>query len=279
MEHDFWLEIIASKYQCPKGHALLELTEELLSYLALPDPELRDTFAYDIMARWILVYGYYTPQDLRAMMDWLLPRMAYGLGERDTDSVFLRSYAALVLSLIAYRDNQINFMTQVEMLTLADRARHYLLAEQDLRAYVPGKGWANACAHTADLLKFIARSGHLDKPDLMRLLDAVADKLLTNTDCMHQHDEDDRLAHVVLAVLRRDMLGLFDLTDWLRRFTLWKSGQERPDDFDSAWHVVYQNSKHFLRSVYLQMQLAPRLPADVEDFEPELLAALRLFSL
>jgi hypothetical protein len=54
---------------------------------------------------------------------------------------------------------------------------HYLAAEQDIREYAADRGWMHSAAHTADLLKFLGRSRHLDVAGQARLLNAVAQKL------------------------------------------------------------------------------------------------------
>lgn len=279
-DHHFWQTIIDNGYVLPEDHSLVDLTLELMSYLGAPDSALRDTFGYNILARWIIIYGYYTPEEMRAMIEWLSPRMIETLGDYDSDTVFLRSYCALILSLIAYRDNQIGFLSQAETRTLLDKARHYLVTERDLRAYIPEKGWANSCAHTAELLKFLARSGQLDSADLLRLMDTIADKLTTDTQYIFNHDEDERLAQVVMSVLRRDSLNMFELTAWVNRFKDWKQGQVKlNDDFNPSYHAIYQNIKNFLRSLYCQMQLAASIPIEAQDFEIELREILRIFSL
>lgn len=281
MEREFWHHIIENRYALPDNHSLVDLTIELLEYLASPDPELRDTFAYDILARWIILYGYYDPDELRAMIEWLVPRLAEGLGEQNSDSVFVRSYAALILSLIIYRDNQTSFLSAAEVRSVLNHARYYFVTEQDLRAYVPGKGWANACGHTADLLKFLARSSLLEAQDLMRLLDAIADRLTTGSSCViFSHDEDDRLAQAALSAIRRDSLTMYELTDWLSRFHDWKASQPKTSsEYNAAYHATYQNIRNFVRSLYAYMQLSPHLNSEADDLLPELLATIRVFSL
>ncbi len=279
MEKAFWQSIVENNYALPEGHDLVDLTNELLGYLGSTDFELRDSFAYSILARWMLIYGHYNADGLREIMEWLIPNMSEGLGEQDTDSVFLRSYSTLVLSLIMYRDNQMNFLTESEARSLLDKARHYLVAEQDLRGYVPDKGWANACAHTADLLKFLARTGHLEMSDLQRLLDAITDKLTTDTTHLYVHDEDDRLAQATMAVLRRDVITVIELSAWLKRFQDWKTIQPAYADFNPAYHATYQNIKNYLRSLYCQIRSATHVPMEAIDFQPELLRAIQVFSL
>ena len=283
MERSFWREVIDNRYRLPEGYtleeSLEELTVELVGYLSSTDPELRDSFAYNVLARWIIIYGHYNSNELRTMIEWLLPGLGTGLGEQNTDTVFLRSYAALILSLIAYRDVQTNFLEDAEVRSLLDRARHYLLAEQDLRGYVPEKGWANACGNCADLLKYLARNPLLEVPDLTRILDSISDKLTSTTSVVHQHDEDDRLAQVVLSVLRRDMMTVYELTNWLNRFLDWKNSQGDTQVFNEVYQITYHNIKGFLRSLFCYMEAASQLPVEADDFIPELLGAIRVFSL
>jgi hypothetical protein len=279
MERAFWRGIIEDRYTLPEGYALVELTIELLEYLQSTDAELRDAFGYNILARWIIIFGHYSREELRVMIEWLTPKLNEGIGEQNTDTVFLRSYSALVLSLVIYRDNQTSFLTQEEARTILDCARQYLLSERDVRAYVPGKGWANACSHTADLLKFLARCRHLEGADLTRIMDTIANKLTLDLH-IYAHDEDDRLAQVVLSVLRRDLLSLEELSAWLRRFREWKLAHApSPNDFNPAHHATFQNIRNFLRALYAQMQLATYLSADLEAFQADVLTAVRSFSL
>jgi carboxypeptidase C (cathepsin A) len=53
----------------------------------------------------------------------------------------------------------------------------YLRDERDLRGLEPRVGWIHATAHTADLLKFLARDGRLRPADQARLLDAAWAKM------------------------------------------------------------------------------------------------------
>lgn len=280
MERDFWRDIIKNNYQLPKGHSVLDLTVELLQYLPSDDLELRDIFAYGILARWIIIYGYHSVEDLRAMISWLTPIMLEWLGEQDTDSVFGRSYAALILSLIVYRDQKLNFLEEAEARNLLDKARHYLVAERDLRAYVPDKGWANACGNTCDLLRFLAWNRHMNNADLRRLLDSIGDKLLAENNVFFVHEEDDRLAQVVSTILRRNLIKPSELVEWLARFTDWRNGEfKNTEGYNPFLHAVHHNTRNFLRALYCQLRLLPMLSDEVKDFEDELLMTLKGYGL
>src|SRR4029453_8445940 len=107
----------------------------------------------------------------------------------------------------------------------------YLLRERDLRSWVPGPGWANAIGHAADLFMMLARSPHLGATELQRILEAIADRLLTPAPVVFVHHEDERLAYAVLNVLRRNLIDRSRLVAWLDRFTA-APGQE-------SWRSAY----------------------------------------
>ena len=86
---------------------------------------------------------------------------------------------------LLYCDVQAAFLTGEEFLRIKVAAMEYLAAEQDLRGYVPGKGWAHSVAHTADLLAWLARSPHANDDDLADMLDAISRKLLAFLAALH----------------------------------------------------------------------------------------------
>ena len=59
-----------------------------------------------------------------------------------------------------------------------DRVASWYLREQDVRGYVPGKGWAHAIAHGADAIGILAQSPHFATNELTVFLDVLADRLL-----------------------------------------------------------------------------------------------------
>lgn len=279
MDKTFWHEIIDNEYELPDDQDLVKLTKELLEYLSSPDPELRDEFAYGILARWIVNYRYHDHDDLLDIYPILMQQMQYQIGVAGDDTVFMRSYSALVLSLIVYRDIREGFLTELDLQAILRTALDYLRQEKDTRAYVAGKGWATAIGNACDVLKFIVRHDLLSSADVVQVLRAIADKVLQPTDAPYDHDEEERLARVVTSALMRDALSSMEVIDWLQTFTAWRDDHHIEDNYDYESNVIYQNSKRFLWAVYIQLQLAPRLPYTVQEFEPELLRALKKFSL
>ena len=105
MDKQFWADLRENNYETPEGHTLAELTEELFSYIGSLDPELRDGIGYETFANW-LEKNKYTPEQLSGYIMRLILNLQEGLGERDTDSIFTRSFSVLFLAEIVHNDNK-----------------------------------------------------------------------------------------------------------------------------------------------------------------------------
>jgi hypothetical protein len=275
VDRSFWRVIANDANALPQGEWVAELTPELLSWLGSTDAELRDEFAYRILAGWI-DRDQYKPDQLRGMAAQMTANLLVGLGEDGTDSVFLRSYSALVLMEIVAYDDANPFLEPYEVEGYLDAALDYLARERDLRGYVPGAGWANAIGHTADLLMMLARHPHLGAAALERILEGIAGKLLTGGAPPFVHHEDERLAYAVLNVLRRDLVGWVFLRAWLERFLAppgkdsWRASFSHP-----AESAARANVTAFLRSLYFQILLTADPPPTAPEFVEAILATLK----
>jgi hypothetical protein len=279
MDKTFWQGIVDNNYKLTENQMVMPLTEELLNYLGSADAELRDKYAYEILSRWLVLYRYHTPDQMREMYQWLLEQLKVGLGEEESDGVFLRANSAAVLALIMYRNQRESFFDEIEVTHILQDAKHYLLYEKDTRAYVPDMGWANAIANAANLLRYIAFYPHLSPSELQGILDTLTNKLMQPVSTPFIHDEEDRLARIVIAILARDVLTTFDYVDWVKRFAEWKNENHKDGVYSATYNHTYQNIKHFLRAIHTQMELAQRLPFSAQEFEPELLEVIRNFTL
>ncbi|MDB4894443.1 MAG: hypothetical protein JWN15_705, partial [Firmicutes bacterium] len=164
--------------------------------------------------------------------------------------VFGRTFSALILGeMIAY-DGKADFLTQAELEQILEAGLHYLAEEQDLRGYVPDKGWAHSAAHTADLLFALVRHPGLGVAEMARLLDGIAQKVLAPTRYPFVDSEGFRLARPIIAVLEREALPLADVVAWVERV----GGTDRRNSFvagrDNAWH---HNTMALLTALHLMI--------------------------
>src|SRR5262245_41856238 len=93
----FWQSIVESDYTLPPDYTVADLTPELVEFLGSTDIDVRDPFGYMILAHWMIRDRRYSPTDLRNLAVQLVQNLTVGLGEKDTDSVFLRSFSILML--------------------------------------------------------------------------------------------------------------------------------------------------------------------------------------
>jgi hypothetical protein len=272
---DFWRGIKANDFAVPQGAAagglLLEVCGDLLGS---PDPELRDQLGYEIADAWILRRKTVSDADLRPVLALLEKNLGQGIGENGTDSVLRRSFSALVLSLVAARDNAAPFLTAEEYDGLLSASLDYLARERDERGFVPGKGWHHSVAHTADLLKTLGRSPKLAPPAQRRILGGILLKA-SGSSTFWTWGEDDRLAAAALAILKRDDFDASTLDGWLGRFVeVWRSALQNPAALDPARFAAAKNGRDVLAA--LEVQIGTSAPfAAADKSRQALLATLR----
>jgi hypothetical protein len=256
----FLQAIIENDYAVPEGHSVEELTPELTSLLGSPDSDLREN-SVEVLWGWING-GHYSPDQLRDMGAQMAHNLTVGIGESGTDTVFLRTFSALILATVIFRDEECAagiveaspFLSEDEVRSWFEQGLIYLEKERDLRGYTEVKGWAHAIAHAADLFRDLAQSRYLGALDLERVLNAIADKIVEPADRVYLYQEDERLAYAVMTALSRDLLDMVFLKQWLDRIVT-RSDQK-------PWHQVFadpaennarHNARSFLRSLYFQL--------------------------
>lgn len=246
----FWRHVVDGGLRVPQDRPLAEMTVELTAMLGDPDPDVRDGIGFPTLATWI---GDGVYDDLLAGLgDGMGVGLAQGLGETGTDSVFIRSYSALVLAECLDRDSGADLLSTETVLRWGDRLMSWYVREQDLRGFVPGRGWAHAVAHGADALAALARSPRLGRNELVVLLDVLADRLLAPTEEFFVAGEVDRMALAVRHVLQRDMLELSILEPWVARIAACAIPAGSPTQHPFR---VAGNAQAFLRSLQLQLAL------------------------
>lgn len=278
MESAFWERVVAEGHRVPDDRPLADLTTELTTMLGDPDPGRRDGIAYGLLAAWVSA-GVYDDL-LQGLGDGMAAGLQVGLGEDGTDTVFRRSFSALVLAGCLARDNERRRLPADTVLRWGDRVAGWLVRERDLRGYVPGKGWAHAVAHGADALAALAGSAAVGRLELTVVLDVVADRVLAPTSYPFVQGEDDRLAHAAMSALRRDLVGLEVVEPWVARLAAGAGvgtgphvgpdlgAPAAPDEAEPS--ATRRNAAAFLRALHLQLSLAPRPPA----VRPDLLLVL-----
>lgn len=246
----FWLDL-AKGCAVPVGESAFGLVREAVGLLGSPDTEWRDDVGYGVVASCAYQSKLLKPEERRELVGQLSANLRRGVGETGSDSVLLRSFSALDLSLFAALENADPALDDAGYRKLLDDALAYLRDEGDLRGLEPRVGWIHATAHTADLLKFLARNPRFTIADQRRLLDAAWARMTAPGTPVFTHAEDERLAAALLSVVRRADFDPTVLDPWLARFValeeeVWAKAPPDGSKLDAS-----QNARNLLRSLFV----------------------------
>jgi hypothetical protein len=251
----FWQQVLESDMAVPTGRPLNELTAELVAMLGSSNPVERHEIAYPVLSTW-LRDGVYDDL-LVSLGDSLCNGLNLGLDRHDDDTVFRRSYSALVLSECVRRDNVAHVLPVDAVLDWADRSLTWYVREQDLRGWVDDKGWVHAVAHGADLLAVLAQSRHLGALHLGVLLDVICERMVFSSSRHLTDGEADRLAAATLMILQRNLVPQDQLDTWVEALG---QGLIRPRGYSmDAWpSPSARNTSDFIRALYVHLAIGIR---------------------
>jgi hypothetical protein len=270
--HDkaYWQTIVSHEYKPPEGSSVRDLAMELNSYLGSPDPQLRDGFAYSILTAWMTRVHALDAETIRSLAHTWLKNIDH-IDSAPTNAVLLRSFSTLMLSIVVARDNAEPFLTVDEFHDILNGALAYSQAETDLRGFDPRLGWIHATAHTADLLKFLARSRYITPPDQSSVLAAIAHRL-QSAPTVFVYGEDERLARATLSVVLRKDFDAAAFSEWIKTLRQAIPQVEQPSETDLH---TGQNIKNFLSKLDVILAMQPDQTPSVKTAQEAALAAVK----
>lgn len=245
----FWLAL-AQECAVPTGESAAGLVNEAVAMLGSPDPTWRDDIGYGVVVACVYRKRLLAPAERGSLVSSLAANLERGIGD-DGGQVLLRSFSALDLAVLAALELQDPALDAAAYRRLLDAALAYLQDERDLRGFEPPMGWIHATAHTADLLKFLARDSRFTRTDQARLLEAAWARMTAPDTPVYTHAEDERLAAALVSVLRRPDFDAAILEPWLERFVAlekrtWE-GPARDPDLLAAAH----NARNLLQALFV----------------------------
>lgn len=139
------IQIESDEYKVSGSMNAFEIAQEMMKYMGDIDSELRDNLIYSTFAEWI-GHGEFTENQLSELLHISLDEqhLFYGIGEKDTDSVFTRTFSVLIIPLIMGKDREQPFLSKEEVMFTKKKLMKYMELEQDLRGYVEEMGWAHS---------------------------------------------------------------------------------------------------------------------------------------
>lgn len=189
----------------------MDAVRALLPWIASTDGAIRDDLVYVSLCD-ALEMGDFGAGDLTWVLDECLSDryLFHGLGEAEGDGVFRRSFSLLVVDAVLDVQAKRRLLSAAALRRVWDRYVRYVADERDLRGYVPGKGWAHALAHGADVACSLIQLEVPGADDVKRLTGIWRGKLACGSQAFID-DEDERLLRAVFAALDTGSLSEGDL--------------------------------------------------------------------
>lgn len=272
----FWMKLLV-ECEVPKGESAAALVDEAVSFQASRDPFWRDDIGYQVVLQCVYRQHRLSPEERRKLVDALTVNLRRGIGESGTDTVFLRSFSALDLSVIQALELQDPVLDDAGFRSLVDAALAYLVQEKDGRGFEPDVGWIHATAHTADLIKFLARDPRFTPADQAQLFETTWLKATAAETPGWDFGEDERLASALLSVTRRPDFNGAAFDEWLAHFVPFEKNYRHQEAQDLDSIEATRNVRDLLQSLFVQLSLEQPSPtAGQQAARTKALETLRL---
>lgn len=226
------------------------LFESMLENIGTTDGYLRDNI-YLMRLVEMLESEPFTNEKLIAYTEICLEQIKYGLGEINSDSVFKRSFSALVLYYLAVINQQRNFLSNDLKQQIMQESIYLFKNEQDIRGYVKGKGWAHSIAHYSDLIAGLVTSDFYDSKyneEILDVLNINLQKLNVDKSC-YIDDEEERMLFIVFAMLDKQRISEEAYINWLNDSNKLMLNQTSKN---LEGFRIRTNYKHFYQSMYFR---------------------------
>ena len=217
--------ILENNYNTHPKFSLEEQTKQFLGYLGSPDSQLREG-SLAILGTWISRSNF-SDEQLLEIANKMKENLLNGLGGQENDSVFLRSFSALILGDIIGFDEECAlqlvkerkpFLTKELVIDFFRTSMKYYREEKDVRGYIPIKEWVHSIAHGADLFKKFARHRMIEKKELLQILDIFRMKITEPQMDVYKAREELRITIAIYTVFLRRMLETEEIKKWLLSF-------------------------------------------------------------
>ncbi len=239
----------------------------MLAHIGSTDAELRDELIYSAFASWVMRYDALPHTTLGEIFKTLLDNehLLFQLGEKETNSIFTRSFSALWLPPILIKHREKPFLTTNDIKNAHSTLIRILRDEKDRRGYVAGKGWAHAIAHAGDALDDLAQCPEIGVEELREMLPVIRETM-SMTEFVYAYGEAERMVTPMLAILGRNLLPAEEFETWLAGFaTKLDETNAMPNKV-----ILRTNIQNFLQSLYFRLKWAETNPELLTGIEKTL---------
>ncbi|MEK4700070.1 DUF2785 domain-containing protein [Solibacillus sp. FSL R7-0668] len=237
------LEQISNKSFNPNFENLDQLLSYMLNNIGNPDPYIRDTLIYSGFCELIL-NDHLTDSQLIFIAETCCDdaHLYFNINEQQSDAVLTRSFSALAIQLVLYKDQSERFLPQPLAIQILTKSIDYLKFEYDYRGYIENKGWAHSVAHGSDLLARAVSHPLFDEVSSLDAVLTIVQKCL-QTDYAYIDEEDERMMPIFDALCEKG------LSDDSLKYWLQKLQQSRHED-DLKHYRMHWNIKKFMYTLF-----------------------------
>ncbi|KGR78801.1 DUF2785 domain-containing protein [Ureibacillus manganicus] len=234
------------------------LLEQMTEYIGFPEDELRDKLNYRLFIE--LVSSNLISKEQLEQLTLKLASESYlygSIGEKDTDTVFLRSFSALWLSTLLHIDAQIHFLSDTQASTVLNYCSTYLIKEKDVRGFLGTKGWAHAMSNGADLITSIVSHPAFELKITAKILEGIKDCFWKGT--VFIDDEEERFSNIIEKLISKDIPEQL-LIEWVEQvfdklqFYLMANG------YTPQYFAARTNTLHFMKNLYFVLKFTRKAP-------------------
>lgn len=219
------------------------LTKEAIKYIGDTDPSLRDGLVLPFIEHTVK-NDLLSPKEIKYISEIVLVNIALK-GRRFDDGVFTRTFSMLVMAIIIDYHRRHPTFDADEIHGVFIKVLDSYKNDFDVRGYISKKGWAHGAAHGADALLQLALLKEATPNMLLQILGAIHKKI-TISYYGYIHNEDDRMAKVAVAIIKKKGLPTAKILNWLQNFRIKKLNSY-------SYIIRLHNIRSFLSCVYFRL--------------------------
>lgn len=218
-DKEFLRGIMNTDFGVPDGYSAVELCLHLMPNLRSSDAELRDELSYTILEN-VLRSESFTPPEWERLLEVAVSEdyLFWHIGECDTDTVFARAFAILIVAVIIGIDARKKLLCADEVQHANRTVIEYVRRERDYRGYIEHKGWAHSVAHMSYALDSCAHHPFTTVEERKEMLDGIFK--LTTSPTPLTYMEADHLARSVFRMIEDELIDMEFFHDWVQKFDL-----------------------------------------------------------
>ncbi|MBH0170208.1 DUF2785 domain-containing protein [Fictibacillus sp. 18YEL24] len=221
--------------------------DAMILHIGSPNSDLREMVYRSFYM--LIIHDGLDYEILKKLLDYSVKHLLFkGIDESGTDSVFTRAFTTILIAVIISKDMEADFLPKETLTEVKNEVKKYIELEQDVRGYVPVKGWAHSIAHVADTCEELIKSEKIDEDEYFSIVEILLKKYCT-TPTGFLHGEDDRVVIAVLAMLKKEV-GLEDLKQFVEDIPGLLKSQKEELSSEKYWFVM-ANCVSLLKSLFI----------------------------